>query len=77
VGVQQLVYTPPLSVVYPDATSVEFQGVVPQTDGNGLTFTEEALYLRNGVLFARTTFATAKTDTYALLVKHRFTFVTT
>jgi hypothetical protein len=74
VGVQQLVYTPSLSVSYPDDYSITFEGTIPQTDGNGLTITEEALLLRNGLLFARTTFAVPKTSAAALLFTHTISF---
>ncbi len=74
VGIQQLVYTPTLAVTYPDAYTVQFQGAIPATDGNGLTITEEALYMRNGLLFARTIFSMPKTSSYALLFTHSFSF---
>lgn len=74
VGVQQLIYTPALSVSYPDDYSVTFEGTIPATDGNGLTITEEALLLRNGLLFARTTFAVPKTNAAALLFTHTISF---
>ncbi len=74
VGIQQLIYTPILFVTYPDDYSVQFQGAIPQNEADGATITEEALYMRNGLLFARTIFSVPKTSAYSLLFTHTFSF---
>jgi hypothetical protein len=73
-GVSALAYTPVLVATYPTDYSIQFQGLLPTTEGNGSTFTEEALLLRNGLLFAKTTFSEAKTGAFALQFAHTFTF---
>lgn len=69
-GVGALVYTPPLVVTYPSATSVLFSGLVPATELNGTTLTEEALKLKNGKLFAKTIFSEPKTSSFGLQFDH-------
>lgn len=73
-GVSSLAYTPVLVAAYPDDYSIQFQGLLPMTEGNGSTFTEEALLLRNGLLFAKTTFSEVKTSSFALQFSHTFGF---
>jgi len=73
-GVGALLFTPNLTVTYPDNFSVQFSGLVPKADFDGETFTEEALLLRNGQLFAKTRFSKAKTASFALQFDHKFTF---
>ncbi len=73
-SVSVLVYTPPIIVSYPTAYSVKFSGLVPVGEANGTTFTEEALKLVNGKVFAKTTFSKAKTSAYALQFDHTILF---
>jgi hypothetical protein len=73
-GVGTLAFTPPLTVTYPDAFTTKFSGVLPTGEGNGQTFTEEALKLRNGKVFAKKTFSKAKTSSFAVQFDHAFTF---
>ncbi len=70
VGIQQLAYTPVMSVSYPDDFSVTFEGVIPADDGSGLTITEEALFLRNGLLFSRVLTSVPKIDGIPLAFQH-------
>lgn len=71
-----VLYEPPLIVTYPTATSVNFAGLVPSTEQEGVTFTEEAVYLRNGLLFAKRLISPGvlKVAGLALQVDHSFTF---
>lgn len=73
-SVGTLVYSPPIVVTYPTPYAVKFSGLVPITEANGVTFTEEALKLRNGKVFAKATFSKAKTSAYALQFDHTITF---
>lgn len=74
VGVSSLVYTPPLTVSYPTDYSVMFSGLLPIGEANGQTITEEAIRMRGGKLFARTTFSRAKTSAFALQFDHTISF---
>lgn len=74
VGVTSLLYQPPMSVSYPTAYSIMFSGVVPQLEAVGATFTEEALILANGKLFARSTFSRSKGGSFALQFDHTILF---
>lgn len=74
-GVLALVYVPTLVVTYPDAYTIKFSGLLPLTEANGKTLTEEALRLRNGSVFAKTTFSKLKNSSFALQFDHWFTFV--
>ncbi len=73
-GVGALVYTPPVTFTYPTPFSLMVSGVLPITEANGLTITEEALKLANGKLFAKTTFSELKTNAYALQFDHTITW---
>lgn len=46
------------SASYPGLATVRWQGVIPAVGFTGQQITEEALFLANGAMFARTTFAT-------------------
>lgn len=69
-------FQPLLTVLYPTVTSVRFAGLVPSTEEEGTTFTEEALYLANGMLFAKRLIIPGiyKQAGLALQVDHTFNF---
>lgn len=75
-GVTATIYEPALIVTYPTDYSVRFTGIVPTTEANGETITEEALYLKNGMVFAKRvmTPGVAKTSSFALQFDHEFLF---
>ncbi len=73
-GVGTLVYSPALVFTYPTSFSIRVSGVVPVGEANGLTITEEALKLANGMLFAAATGEWEKTEDYALQFDHTLTF---
>lgn len=53
IGVYDVFYQPALTITYPTDTSIRFTGIIPSTESNGTVVTEEALYLANGLLFAK------------------------
>lgn len=59
-----------LTVTYPSTGKVQFSGLVPKTEKDGITFTEEGLFTNNGLLIARTTFSKLKTTAFALQFDH-------
>ena len=67
------IFTPNLTVTYPTWYSVRFSGLVPQPEFDGTIFTEEALLLRNGALFAKTRFQRQKTAAFGLQFDHEIT----
>ncbi len=73
-GVSNLIYTPPLTVSYPDDYSVMFSGVLPVTEAIGTTVTEEALKLVNGKVFAKCIFSRVKTGSFGLQFDHTISF---
>jgi hypothetical protein len=78
----EIIHQPYLTATYPTAYSVDFGGVLAASEANdemnpantNWYLTEEALYTRNGLLFAKRTFRVAKDASYALQVNHAFTF---
>lgn len=54
-SVVNLVYVPQVVVSYPTPYSVRFSGIVRHGEMNGTTFTEEALKMANGMVFAKVT----------------------
>lgn len=70
-SVDNFLYAPNIVVTYPGNFSVQYSGLVPQTDFDGEVFTEEALLLRNGRVFAKTIFTKAKTLAFALQFDHK------
>jgi hypothetical protein len=81
-GVETVVYEPLLIVSYPTPYSVRFTGILPTTEANGDTITEEALYLKknggdgNPLVFAKRLISPGivKTSSAALQFDHEFTF---
>ncbi len=69
-GVIRLQYLPNMIVTYPDLVSVRFSGLIPSAECNDKILTEECLKLRNGQLFARTTYSKAKTRQFSLQFNH-------
>lgn len=69
---------PGMSVTYPSDTSIAFHGVVSTVGYNPAYgfLTEEALYLRNGVLFARVNLnpQVSKSETASYQLDHTFSF---
>ena len=76
VGVAQVIFQPTITVSYPTNTSVMFSGVIPIIEAVGYTITEEALFLKNGLLFARKAIlpGVVKDGAHALKFDHSFTF---
>ena len=70
-GVYTLLYTPTLAVSYPTNYSIMFSGLVPAGVAAGVTFTEEALMLSNGLVFAKTTFLVPKRTGYSVQFSHQ------
>jgi len=61
--------TLPVTVTYPTETSIQFEALVAISESNGISFSEEALILRNGVIFAKTTITPPKLKTSANAVQ--------
>lgn len=53
VSVVSLVYVPQLIINYVTAYSLRFSGIIRHGEMNGTTFTEEALKMANGLVFAK------------------------
>ncbi len=64
-----------LAVVYPTVGELRFSGLIPKSEKDGVTFTEEGLFANNGKLIARTTFSKLKTTAFALQLDHSLTIV--
>lgn len=75
-GVQDILYVPQLVVTYPTDTAVKFSGVIPSTEANGALITEEALRLRNNVVFAKISISPGylKVTGTALQLNHTISF---
>lgn len=75
-GVTAVLFEPSLVVTYPTDYSVRFTGIMPTTEGNGSTITEEALYLSNGMVFAKRVLSPGeiKDSSVALQFDHEFSF---
>lgn len=69
-GVTSLLYAPALVVTYPTPYTVVFSGLVPISQFVNSVFTEEALKMANGMIFARTIFSVTKTNSAALQFNH-------
>lgn len=75
VSVASLVYVPPLLVAYPVLGGVRFIGIVRHSELNGTTFTEEALKMANGLVFAKVNgFSTVKNALHAKQFDHTILF---
>ncbi len=59
-----------LTITYPGTGQVRFSGLIPKSEKDGVTFTEEGLFSNNGKLIARTTFSKLKTTAFALQFDH-------
>ncbi len=75
-GVSSPIYEPLLAVSYPTDYSIRFTGIIPTTEANGQTITEEALYLKNSLVFAKRVLSPGedKTSAFALQFDHEFVF---
>lgn len=65
-----VVGVPPLIATFPAVGEVNWQVLIGAPDYNGMTFTEEGLFLADGQLAARTTFQALKTGAYGLQFDH-------
>jgi hypothetical protein len=66
--------TPTLVVTYPTDYSIQFGALLPSTEGNGTTWTQEQLVLTNGLLFAETIYSEPKASSFGLQFLHSFSF---
>ena len=75
VSVVNLVYVPQLLINYAGPYTVRFSGVVRHAELNGTTFTEEALKMTNGLVFAKVNgFSVLKQVTAAKQFDHEIVF---
>jgi hypothetical protein len=77
-GVGSLVYSPPLYFTYPSGGFLfQASGVIPVGECAGLTLTEEALVMRNNLVFAKAIFSQAMPSGFGLQFNHTVSFART